>query len=99
MHASPMSGSSRSPCLSSSWHLSTGGHLVASSAARGVADRLGHRVSHLREQEEGRDVALAWLVGANPRLGETVPVSAVRDLKRAEVIGAALAFIGGSAAV
>ncbi|PYF95900.1 hypothetical protein SAMN05216184_1264 [Georgenia satyanarayanai] len=60
--------------------------------------RLGYRVWHLLEQEEGPDVALAWLVGANPRLGETTPVSAVRDLKSAEVIGAALAFIDGSPA-
>jgi len=37
-------------------------------------------------------------VGANPRLGETTPISAVRDLKSAEVIGAALAFIDGSPA-
>ncbi|UNX55230.1 hypothetical protein MF406_02820 [Georgenia sp. TF02-10] len=60
--------------------------------------RLGYRVWHLMAQAEGRNVALAWLVGANPRLGETTPVSAVRDLKSAEVIGAALAFIDGSPA-
>lgn len=60
--------------------------------------RLGYRVWHLLAQAEGPDVALAWLVGANPRLGETTPVSAVRDLKSAEVVGAALAFIDGSPA-
>ncbi|HLS73628.1 hypothetical protein MF406_09705 [Georgenia sp. TF02-10] len=60
--------------------------------------RLGYRVWHLMAQAEGPDVALTWLVGANPRLGETTPVSAVRDLKSAEVIGAALAFIDGSPA-
>lgn len=60
--------------------------------------RLGYRVWHMVDQEEGPDVALAWLVGANPRLGEATPVSAVRDLKSAEVIGAAMAFIDGSPA-
>ncbi|PYF96348.1 hypothetical protein SAMN05216184_1198 [Georgenia satyanarayanai] len=60
--------------------------------------RLGYRVWHLLEQAEGPDVALAWLVGANPRLGERTPVSAVRDLDSADVIGAVLAFIDGSPA-
>lgn len=60
--------------------------------------RLGYRVWHLLAQEEGPDIALAWLVGANPRLGERTPVTAVRDLKSAEVVGAALAFIDGSPA-
>lgn len=61
--------------------------------------RLGYRVWRLLEQAEGCDVALAWLVGANPRLGEGTPVSAIRKLKSAEVIGAALAYIDGSPAV
>ncbi len=60
--------------------------------------RLGYRVWHLLSQEEGPDVALAWLVGSNPRLREATPVTAVRDLKSAEVVGAALAFIDGSPA-
>ena len=29
-------------------------------------------------------LALAWLVGVNPRLGEATPVSAVRDLETAQ---------------
>lgn len=60
--------------------------------------RLGYRVWNLVAQAEGYDVALAWLVGANPRLGEGTPVSAVRELNSSEVIGAALAFIDGSPA-
>lgn len=60
--------------------------------------RLGYRVWHLLAQEEGPDVALAWLVGSNPRLAESTPVSAVRDLKSFEVIGAAMAFVDGSPA-
>lgn len=55
--------------------------------------RLGYRVWRLLAQEEGADVALSWLVGPNPRLKEATPVSVVRDLKSAEVVGAAMAFI------
>ena len=58
--------------------------------------RLGYRVWRLLEQAEGRDVALAWLVGANPRLGEQSPVTAIRELRSAQVMGAALAFVDGS---
>lgn len=58
--------------------------------------RLGYRVWRMLEQTEGRDVALAWLVGANPRLDEQTPVTAIRELRSAEVVGAALAFIDGS---
>ncbi|GAA4424032.1 hypothetical protein GCM10023169_20370 [Georgenia halophila] len=60
--------------------------------------RLGYRVWHMLEQAEGPNVALAWLVGANPRLDENTPVSAVRELRSADVMGAALAFIDGSPA-
>lgn len=58
--------------------------------------RLGYRVWRMLEEAEGRDVALAWLVGANPRLDEQTPVTAIRELRSAEVVGAALAFIDGS---
>ncbi|MEK8229301.1 hypothetical protein NKG05_30490, partial [Oerskovia sp. M15] len=54
------------------------------------------RVWRMLEQTEGRDVALAWLVGANPRLDEQTPVTGIRELRSAEVVGAALAFIDGS---
>lgn len=58
--------------------------------------RLGYRVWRLLEQAEGRDVALSWLVGANPRLDEQSPVTAIRELRTAEVTGAALAFVDGA---
>jgi hypothetical protein len=60
--------------------------------------RLSYRVWHLLEQAEGRDTARAWLVGANPRLGEQTPVTAIRELRSADIIGAALAFIDGTPA-
>lgn len=60
--------------------------------------RLGYRVWRMLEQAEGPDVALAWLVGSNPRFDERTPVSAIRDLQSAEVVGAAQAFIDGSPA-
>ena len=58
--------------------------------------RLAYRVWRMLEQNEGRDVALAWLVGANPRLGEQTPVTAIRELRTSDVVGAAQAFIDGS---
>lgn len=55
--------------------------------------RLGYRVWRTIELAEGRNVALAWLLGANPRLEETTPVTFVRELRTREVVGAAEAFI------
>lgn len=60
--------------------------------------RLGYRVWRLLEEVEGRDVALAWLVGSNPRLEEQTPVTAIRELRSADVIGAAMAFVDGAPA-
>jgi len=45
------------------------------------------------EQSEGSSVALAWLVGSNPRLGEATPVTYIRELRVEEVLGAAEAFV------
>lgn len=58
--------------------------------------RLGYRVWRMIEQSDGRHVALAWLVGANPRLDEDTPVTAVREGRAREVVGAAQAFVDGS---
>ena len=55
--------------------------------------RLGWRVWQTIQQEQGPDVALAWLVGANPRLGEQTPVTAIREGRDADVLGAAKAFL------
>jgi hypothetical protein len=55
--------------------------------------RLGFRVWRTVEMKEGKNVALAWLVGANPRLGEKTPVTFVRELRHEDVLGAAQAFV------
>jgi len=53
--------------------------------------RLAFRVWSILERAQGPSVALAWIVGANPRLGGDVPLQLVIDERATEVIGAALA--------
>jgi hypothetical protein len=55
--------------------------------------RLGYRVWRTIEQAEGRHTALAWLMGANPRLEENLPVLYVQQMRTREVVGAAEAFV------
>lgn len=42
---------------------------------------------------EGRDVALAWLLGTKPRLDEDLPVLVIQQQRTREVLGAAEAFV------
>ena len=55
--------------------------------------RLGYRVWSMMRETEGPRVAAAWLSGANPHLEEMTPVTAIRELRAAAVVGAAEAFI------
>lgn len=55
--------------------------------------RLGYRVWKTLEMTEGRNVALAWLLGANPRLGENLPVLYIQQQRTRDVLGAAEAFV------
>lgn len=55
--------------------------------------RLGYRAWRTIESSDGADVALAWLVGANPRLGERTPVTAIREQRAEEVMAAAQSFV------
>jgi hypothetical protein len=55
--------------------------------------RLGHRVWKTLELAEGKHVALAWLMGANPRLDEELPVLYIQQLRSREVLGAAEVFV------
>lgn len=55
--------------------------------------RLGYRVWRTIEQGEGKHIALAWLMGANPRLGEDLPLLYIAGQRASEVIGAAEAFV------
>lgn len=52
---------------------------------------LADRVLDIMLPAEGPNVTFAWMVGANSRLGDTTPVTAIRELNY-DVIGAALAF-------
>ena len=54
--------------------------------------RLGYRVLVMLRDSDGPRVASAWMSGANPRLGEDAPITAIRELRAAEVVGAAEAF-------
>lgn len=55
--------------------------------------RLGHRVWKTLELSEGNNVALAWLLGANPRLNEDIPLLYIQNGQASQVIGAAEAFV------
>lgn len=44
---------------------------------------------------EGGHVARAWFLGANPLLGEETPLTAIREDRHREVLGAAEAFVTG----
>jgi|SRR5690625_5210542 len=55
--------------------------------------RLGYRVWKTLEIAEGRSVALAWLMGANPGLEENLPVLYIQQQRTREVLGAAEAFV------
>lgn len=55
--------------------------------------RFAYRVWRMLADAEGESVALAWIVGANPRLGEVTPVTAMREQRDTDVVGAANAFI------
>jgi len=55
--------------------------------------RLGYRVLVILRDEEGPTVAAPWFHGANPSLNEDTPVTAIRELRAAQVVGAAEAFV------
>lgn len=55
--------------------------------------RLGYRVWKTLQSADGPSVALAWLMGSNPRLDEDVPVACIQQQRTREVIGAAEAFV------
>lgn len=57
--------------------------------------RLGYRV-WLMLEDEGPRVAAAWMIGANPLLGEDTPLTAVREGRAEEVAAAAEAFATGT---
>lgn len=56
--------------------------------------RLGYRAWLTVARSEGDSVALAWLVGSNPRLNDELPLQYVVDERVKELLGAAEAFVG-----
>lgn len=50
----------------------------------------------LVEASEGPDIARMWFLGANPRLGDDTPVTAIREGRFRETATAAKAMIEGS---
>ena len=55
--------------------------------------RLGYQVWRTLEHSQGPDVALAWLMGSNPRLNDGLPVLYIQRQLGQEVLGAAEAFV------
>lgn len=55
--------------------------------------RLGYRVWKTMERGDGRNVALAWLMGANPYLDEELPILYIQQHRGREVISAAEAYV------
>lgn len=58
--------------------------------------RLGYRTWTMLRDSEGARVAAAWMTGANPRLAEDTPLTAIREMRAGDVVGAAEAFINGT---
>lgn len=61
--------------------------------------RLGYRVWKTMCDAETSRVAAPWMAGANPKLGEDTPLTAIREQRAGEVIDAATAFITDSLTV
>ena len=59
--------------------------------------RLGYQAWWTVESRQGPNVALAWMVGANPLLDENLPLQYVVDERAPEVLGAAVAFVQDAA--
>lgn len=55
--------------------------------------RLDYRVWRTLESSEGPDTALAWLMGANPMLGDELPLLYIQQQLAPQVLGAAEAFV------
>jgi hypothetical protein len=54
-----------------------------------------HRIWAMISGAEGDNVARAWFIGANPRLGEEAPVIRLREGQIKAVLQAAKAFVEG----
>lgn len=55
--------------------------------------QLGHRVWRSISDTESVHVARQWFIGGNPLLGEDTPITAIREDRSLEVVGALEAFL------
>ncbi|MFJ2356176.1 hypothetical protein [Frigoribacterium sp. NPDC087798] len=55
--------------------------------------QLGHRAWAALVQDEGAHIARQWFIGGNPLLGESTPLTAIREDRGREVIEALTAFL------
>lgn len=58
--------------------------------------QVAYRAWAMIESVEGDDIARAWFIGANPRLGEVPPYLAIRQGRFGDVIAAATALAESS---
>lgn len=58
--------------------------------------QVAHRAWSTLATAEGDDIARAWFIGANPRLGEMPPYLAIREGEFNRVMAAAAAFVDGT---
>ena len=59
--------------------------------------RLGHRLWTQISSADDDHIARAWFIGGNPMLGESTPLTAIREDRDAQVMAAAEAFVNDSA--
>lgn len=52
-----------------------------------------HRQLMILVSSDGGDVARMWFVGGNPRLGESTPITAIREDRYDEVVSAVRSFL------
>lgn len=57
--------------------------------------QFGHRAWSALVLNENEHVARAWFIGGNPLLGETTPLTAIREDRGADVMRAVDSFLAG----
>lgn len=64
-----------------------------------AANRLifAHRQWTLLSAADGDHVARQWFIGGNPHLGESTPITAIREGRHSDVAAAVESFIAGTA--
>ncbi|QYB04261.1 MULTISPECIES: antitoxin Xre/MbcA/ParS toxin-binding domain-containing protein [unclassified Rhodococcus (in: high G+C Gram-positive bacteria)] len=88
---------SRSRALPARWALAPGEPNHVTPAVDKVRRlRAAHTLATAIDQKENDQVARAWLIAANPRLGGASPAELIREDEMQRVFAAAKAFLEGS---